>query len=273
MSEKWNKIEIPYVPENWNGNKENDFNDWLAKHLNCLRDLLKIDSNIELVERESRNDNNKRLDILASYCMDEDTKEYIAIESQVTESNYDHFGRLLMYMATIDKKPTIGVWIVQDITPDVKETIKWINDRLTNCDLYVLKPLTIKIDTTECSTIGIDTVQGVHFEVLVKPDIIEKAQNIEENRKRRENFKFFKLGIDKGAELIYIEDENIKCTVASGINKVIYKDKEYTLSGLTNELKGNPSNYGILPLEHWLYKDDSGEGQKLSVIRSEKDRN
>ena len=101
----------------------------------------------------------------------------------------------------------------------------------------------------------------------------KEIKGIEENRKkRRENFNFSKLGISIGAELFYIKDDAIKCTVIPD-NRVSYEDEKYSLSGLTCKLENKDNQSGPSPLSHWFYKNDSGEELILSAIRNKEDKN
>lgn len=169
MSCNWKTEEAFFnVPENWCSFKENDFNNWLAENLDKIP---LIGNNLELVDREYTNQDNKRLDILAKYQSTNGEDEYIAIESQINKGDFDHFGRLLMYMATVHSNTTTGVFIVKELSPEMKKTIQWINDRLNGCDLYVF------------AVINFPDMTKARFEILAQPDNIEKALNIEKQEK------------------------------------------------------------------------------------------
>ena len=61
----------------------------------------------------------------------------------------------------------------------------------------------------------------------VEQEIVSKRQN---------RFTFDAVGIEKGAELVFKSDDNIKCNVEgfySNTNKVLYEGETYSISGLT----------------------------------------
>lgn len=101
--------------------------------------------------------------------------------------------------------------------------------------------------------------------VTVQPDKIytpeqqlifsEKSKNAVKNQISKK-FKFAEFKIPVGATLIFIKDDKVRCKVGRN-NKVIYNDKEYSLSRLTLELmKGlgyNGSSYN--GYTYWTYKN------------------
>ena len=79
--------------------------------------------------------------------------------------------------------------------------------------------------------------------VTPKEDIVETPQDkqaLENARKKRGRIDYFGiLGIQKGTTLTFSKDENITCVVSDN-GKIIFRDKETTLSGsallVTNEM-------------------------------------
>jgi len=79
--------------------------------------------------------------------------------------------------------------------------------------------------------------------VTPKDDIVETPQDkqaLENARKKRGRIDYFGiLGIQKGTTLTFSKDENITCVVSDN-GKIIFRDKETTLSGsallVTNEM-------------------------------------
>ena len=79
--------------------------------------------------------------------------------------------------------------------------------------------------------------------VTPKEDIVETSQDkqaLENARKKRGRIDYFGiLGIQKGTTLTFSKDENITCVVSDN-GKIIFRDKETTLSGsallVTNEM-------------------------------------
>lgn len=179
MSEKWKPKKISPIPEGWDKFKENDFNDWLANNIHTLEEILNINNIEKETERESKNEDNKRLDILASHFIDEEQREYIAIETQLNTADFSHFGRLIMYMASNSKKPKTGVWIVKEAQDSHTKSIEWLNENtLTEFDFWLLSVNTVFVA---------DQAVGVEIVTLVKPDKVKRElyqeKKIEEFKK------------------------------------------------------------------------------------------
>ena len=81
---------------------------------------------------------------------------------------------------------------------------------------------------------------GMLKEILADEEIIEIDDMKLNNKETRTTFK--KLNIPVGSLLFYKEDESIICQVADDNNKVLYKNKYYTLSRLVREIKMSPTN-------------------------------
>ena len=106
--------------------------------------------------------------------------------------------------------------------------------------------------------------------VTPKEDIVETPQDkqaLENARKKRGRIDYFGiLGIQKGTTLTFSKDENITCVVSDN-GKIIFRDKETTLSGsallVTNEVGydwGQVQGAG-----YWCY-----QGKTLRELVSEK---
>ena len=106
--------------------------------------------------------------------------------------------------------------------------------------------------------------------VTPKEDIVETPQDkqaLENARKKRGRIDYFGiLGIQKGTTLTFSKDENITCVVSDN-GKIIFRDKETTLSGsallVTNEMGydwGQVQGAG-----YWCY-----QGKTLRELVSEK---
>ena len=106
--------------------------------------------------------------------------------------------------------------------------------------------------------------------VTPREDIVETPQDkqaLENARKKRGRIDYFGiLGIQKGTTLTFSKDENITCVVSDN-GKIIFRDKETTLSGsallITNEMGydwGQVQGAG-----YWCY-----QGKTLRELVSEK---
>lgn len=81
------------------------------------------------------------------------------------------------------------------------------------------------------------------------------------SRKRRPNLNFYQMGLIAGDELTYKDDDNVRVTIASE-NRVEYQGKEYSLTKLTQELKG--LDHAIQPTGEWEF-----DGQNLLDLYNE----
>lgn len=69
---------------------------------------------------------------------------------------------------------------------------------------------------------------------LVEPTEKEKKEE-ETARRILKNSDFYELGLKNGDVLLFVKNKNIKCSVISN-KKVLYENKEYSLSALASEL-------------------------------------
>ena len=80
-------------------------------------------------------------------------------------------------------------------------------------------------------------------------------------KRRRPNLNFNEMGIENNAELVFVKDNTIKVKVISP-QKILYNDKEYSLSGLVKELFN--ISYYLSPCKYWTYN-----GKNLDDIYEE----
>lgn len=97
-----------------------DFTPWLARNLNLLGDLLKLE--LEHVDTEVQVFS-LRADLIAR---DVGTDEVVLIENQLEDANLRHLGQLLAYMAGTDAK--IIIWVAKDFAEHHRSAIRWLND-------------------------------------------------------------------------------------------------------------------------------------------------
>lgn len=69
---------------------------------------------------------------------------------------------------------------------------------------------------------------------------------------RKPNLNFIEMGLKIGDTIVYVDDPNITATIKSE-RKVEYNNIEYSLSRLTNDLRGKSSDYGVQPTLWWTY--------------------
>ncbi|WP_302609597.1 winged helix-turn-helix domain-containing protein [uncultured Bacteroides sp.] len=78
--------------------------------------------------------------------------------------------------------------------------------------------------------------------------------NASKAKKRRPNLNFYQMGLIDGDVLTFVSNENIHATIVSE-NKVEYNGKEYSLTKLTQELKG--LDHAIQPTGEWRLEDQN----------------
>lgn len=96
-----------------------------------------------------------------------------------------------------------------------------------------------------------------------KSSAIEGQKRIANNENRRTRLDFTMIDIPVGAELIFLQDNDIVCTVSQQKPaKVIFDDEEYSLSKAAAEALGGDLPYSVQGAAFWKY-----EGELLSERR------
>lgn len=85
-------------------------------------------------------------------------------------------------------------------------------------------------------------------------NFITYERNAPKAKKRRPNLNFYQMGLIDGDVLTFAADENIHATIVSE-NKVEYNGREYSLTKLTQELKG--LDHAIQPTGEWRLEDQN----------------
>ncbi|WP_024333180.1 hypothetical protein [Desulfotignum balticum] len=83
--------------------------------------------------------------------------------------------------------------------------------------------------------------------------------------KRRPNTRFCNIGVPVGAELFFINDNNIRCTVHDKFNQVEYDGKVWAISKLAIHLLGVSSANGFC---HFIYEDETLWERRLRLERT-----
>lgn len=90
---------------------------------------------------------------------------------------------------------------------------------------------------------------------------IEKEE--EDLAKRRRVISFAELGIPVGSELIYVNNEKIKCKVVDEKRTVSYEGKNTSLSALAQKLSN--SEYRLQGTAFWKYEDETLWDRRLRL--------
>jgi hypothetical protein len=135
---------------------ETKFSKYLSGNLDILGEKLKIH---DLTEIEGETEvptgpSQYRCDIVGHF---EDGT--IAVENQFGDSDHDHLGKLLVYLANQEAK--IAVWICEKARPEHVKSIQWLNERSEDESFYLLEAKVVRIG---------DSLPAVDFDVIVGPE-------------------------------------------------------------------------------------------------------
>lgn len=128
---------------------ETQFSKWLSED---GIEYLKRALGIELISngREVKPNNKFSTDILMSVnpqYIDGDQPK-VVIENQYGRTDHEHFSKLITYAVANNAK--YAVWIAEDIHPEHKNAINWLNDNTNeNINIYVFKAVIEKIGSSQ----------------------------------------------------------------------------------------------------------------------------
>ena len=116
--------------------------------------------------------------------------------------------------------------------PDASEIEKKMHQGLDDCRIRNNREFFNTTPERAKSLLEIAEVMGGK-NVTPSEDIVETSQDLEALRKakkRRQDFKFQMLGIEKGTVLVFKKDKTITCEVFDDSNKVMFRGEVKTLS-------------------------------------------
>ncbi|MCA1789511.1 MAG: DUF4268 domain-containing protein [Thioalkalivibrio sp.] len=130
------RIEELGIRDVWK-HEAHDFTRWLYDNLDQLGDPLGIELTGALREAPT---GSFSLDILA---MDADGRR-IVIENQFGNSDHDHLGKVLTYLASFDSD--VAIWIVENARPEHVDAIHWLNKSAASTEFFLLQIEVIRIE-------------------------------------------------------------------------------------------------------------------------------
>ncbi len=134
-------------------NETYDFAQWLRKNLDVLNELL----NLTLVELEvSENVSALHGSIIA----EDDRGNLTIIESQLSQSDNEHLGKIINYVTA--SEANTAVWVVSDASKEHIKSIHWLNES-TKAAFYLVKVEAIQIGNSEPAPI-LTTIVSPHHE-------------------------------------------------------------------------------------------------------------
>ncbi len=247
MSEQaLSRIEKVALRKVW-ANEARDFTPWLADHISELGEAL----GIELETQESESSVGSRsVDIMAT----DSSGRLVVIENQLTRSDSDHLGRLLIY--TAGKDADVIIWVVEDFAEEHWQVLQWLNQRTgTDTRFFGVAVELWKIDNSR---------PAPYFRVVAAPNEWRK-RNVTPRTSRRQ-YREFRRGLEKqiletGLPLTPGGDHTnpwLAISHASGLNySVDFADRIYV--SLQLEARGSQT----LEWCHWAY--DQIEADKDAI--------
>jgi hypothetical protein len=131
------KIERVQLREVWK-HEALGFTTWLEQNLDVLSDL----TGLSLVEPHREMPiGDFSLDLHAT---DKLSGRLVVIENQLERSDHDHLGKLITYLAGVERAD-IAIWIVADARPEHVKAVTWMNDSVNGVEFYLLKLQAVRI--------------------------------------------------------------------------------------------------------------------------------
>jgi hypothetical protein len=120
-------------------NEATDFSKWLCDNLDTLNELL--DLHLESAEKE-QSTGSFSVDLLA----DDGSGNKTVIENQLSKSNHDHLGKVLVYLTAFEA--STAIWICSEPRAEHIGAIKWLNDSYS-AKFYLVKLEAVQIGDSD----------------------------------------------------------------------------------------------------------------------------
>lgn len=116
------------------------FTPWLAENIDLLNEKLPFD--IDSTEREA-SAGRFSVDLVGDAIRERGEPGKVIIENQFGQTNHDHLGKVLTYLAAYEAQAVI--WIAEKARPEHAKAIQWLNDK-AEVDAYLFQVEAIRID-------------------------------------------------------------------------------------------------------------------------------
>ena len=120
------------------------FTPWLADNIDLLNENLPFDIDPDSIEQEA-SAGGFSVDIVGDSASDQGEPGKVVIENQLEQTDHDHLGKLLTYLAAYQANAVI--WIAGKVRPEHAKAVQWLNDN-ANLDAYLFQVEAIRIDSS-----------------------------------------------------------------------------------------------------------------------------
>lgn len=146
--------------------------------------------------------------------------------------------------------------IAENISKSLIDNLLEVSDKFVINMKYNKHRLFLHVDTSDDAMLSFPENKSIEINPTRS-----QTENNHPKRKRRPNLNFFDMGLITGDKLYYKDDDIVTVTIASE-NKVEYNGQLYSLTKLTQELKGLA--HAIQPTSEWIF-----DGQNLLDLYNE----
>jgi excisionase family DNA binding protein len=212
LNSKTNKVHIRNV---WRYERQ-DFSKWLVKQLPIFLSNLGLDADLSKVITEAKITGSKfSADIMAH-----DTNgSKIIIENQLTSTNYDHLGKLIVYTMLLNCNTVI--WITSEVRQEFELTISELNKCISHKNFYLVKVLTTQIP----DTVIFDVISGPRLK-RYEPFCFQIVP--EENTPDKKTFEGYTL--EEASNILGISLDILNVKIVEGIIPFNNIDKKVKIS-------------------------------------------
>jgi len=150
IMERIGRIETVDIRDAWR-HEAHGFTRWLFDNLDVLGDAIGIELTGTRREAPTASFN---LDVLA----EDASGNIVVIENQFGNSDHDHLGKVLTYLASFDA--AAAVWIVEKARSEHVAAISWLNESAASAEFFLVQIEVIRIG---------DSLPAPRFTVIVQP--------------------------------------------------------------------------------------------------------
>jgi hypothetical protein len=159
-------------------NERSGFTSWLERNVDVLNEITGL-SLINVAREQTVGDFN--VDLTAE---ESGTDRIAIIENQLERSDHDHLGKLITYLAGVDRAK-LAIWIVKEPRSEHVKAVTWLNESVqASAEFYLLQLEAIRIG---------DSAAAPLLTRIVGPDestrqVAESKKELSERSQRRQKY-------------------------------------------------------------------------------------